>query len=134
MRARAALCARREAEGPSDALRAEWDALGSAPPLWGKALAARWSQGPSPAAPAVDDWLLQLEMALDLPSPDDVAADRRAWKLRAMKAALESRGTADETVSVDDGVSRLLGQAGLSAAQQARFDAVVAGLRAKPQR
>lgn len=128
--ARRALCVRREADGASDALNAEWDALPPAPPLWGKALAARWAQGPSPVTTAADDWLLQLEMALDLPSPDDVVADRRAWKLRAMKAALDSRGGgADTTVGVDDGVALLLGQAGLSASQQARFDAVLAGLR-----
>jgi len=80
----------------------------------------------------VDDWLLQVEMALDMPSPEAYQSARREWKLRAMKAALESRqATPAKALEVDDGLARLLAHPTLAPAQRERFDAIVAALRAR---
>lgn len=133
--ARHALCEQRERDGASPALDEAWSAQPAAPALWERALADRWA---NPAAPVdtdtVDQWLLQVEMALDMPSPEAFQAARREWKLRAMKAALESRQSAAEgTVGVDDGFARLLGQPGLAPDQRDRFDAIVAVLRTRPR-
>lgn len=133
--ARHALCEQREREGASPALDEAWSTHPPVPALWERALADRWA---SPAAPVdtdtVDQWLLQVEMALDMPSPEAFQAARREWKLRAMKAALESRqATAEGSVGADDGFARLLGQPGLAPIQRERFDAIVAVLRTRPR-
>jgi hypothetical protein len=133
--ARHALCEQRERDGASPALDEAWSAQPAVPTLWERALADRWA---NPAAPVdtdtVDQWLLQVEMALDMPSPEAFQAARREWKLRAMKAALESRQAAAQgTVGADDGFARLLGQPGLAPAQRERFDAIVAVLRTRPR-
>lgn len=133
--ARLALCEQRERDGASPALDEAWSAQPPVPALWERALADRWA---NPAAPVdtdtVDQWLLQVEMALDMPSPEAFQGARREWKLRAMKAALESRQSAAEgTVGADDGFARLLGQSGLAPTQRERFDAIVAVLRTRPR-
>ncbi|ARN23467.1 DUF349 domain-containing protein [Piscinibacter gummiphilus] len=133
--ARHALCEQRERDGASPALDEAWSAQPAVPTLWERALADRWASSAAPVdADTVDQWLLQVEMALDMPSPEAFQAARREWKLRAMKAALESRQSAAEgTVGADDGFARLLGQSGLAPVQRERFDAIVAVLRTRPR-
>lgn len=133
--ARHGLCERRERDGPHADLDAAWVALPAVPALWDRALTARWSGSPTVAGSAVvDDWLLQVEMALDMPSPEAYQAARRDWKLRAMKAALESRqGSPDQAVGLDDGLARLLAYTALTPAQRERFDAIVGVLRTRPR-
>jgi len=133
--ARRDLCERRERSGVDADLEAAWQALAPLPAVWDRALGARWSGAtPVAEAPMVDDWLLQVEMALDMPSPEAYQSARREWKLRAMKAALESRQvTPAEAVHVDDGLARLLAHPALMPVQRERFDAIVAVLRSRPR-
>ncbi|MET0348222.1 MAG: DUF349 domain-containing protein [Rhizobacter sp.] len=133
--ARHALCEQREREGASPALDEAWAAQPPVPATWDRALIDRWARPTTPAdADTVDQWLLQVEMALDMPSPEAFQAARREWKLRAMKAALESRqATSADTVGVDDGFAHLLGQPALAPGQRERFDAIVAVLRTRPR-
>ena len=135
LEARRQLCARREREGASPELEGDWPHHPALPTSWDAALRQRWERGPSPEADAaaVDDVLLQLEMALDMPSPADCQAARREFKLRAMKAALESRqATTSDLLDVDAGLARLLRLGPLDPARQARFDAVLEVLRRRP--
>jgi len=133
--ARHALCEQREREGASPALDEAWAAQPAVPAVWDRALIDRWARPAAPAdADTVDQWLLQVEMALDMPSPEAFQAARREWKLRAMKAALESRqATSADTVGVDDGFAHLLGQPALAPGQRERFDAIVAVIRTRPR-
>ena len=62
----------------------QWAALPALSAVWEKSLAARRKPATTPAL----DQLLQLEMALDLPTPDAFANSRRDLKLRAMKQAM----------------------------------------------
>ena len=133
--ARHALCEQRERDGTSPALDEAWSTQPPVPALWERALADRWAHPATPVGTdTVDQWLLQVEMALDMPSPEAFQAARREWKLRAMKAALESRQVAAEgAVGADDGFARLLGQPGLAPVQRERFVAIVAVLRSRPR-
>ncbi|MFZ2652332.1 MAG: hypothetical protein WA210_19715, partial [Burkholderiaceae bacterium] len=76
-----------------------WAALDTSaaklPAVWAQALAQRWALAPQPTPPAdaaLDEMLVHLEAALDLPATPERLAARRALKLRAMKDALEGRG------------------------------------------
>ena len=133
--ARRTLCEQRERDGMDADLEAAWQALPPLPALWDRALGARWSGVSATAEASVaDDWLLQVEMALDMPSPEAYQAARRERKLQAMKAALESRQvTSTEALDVDDGLARLLAHPAFTPVQRERFDAIVATLRARPR-
>jgi hypothetical protein len=133
---RRTLCERREREGEAQALLAAWPAHPSLlPASWDAALQQRFERGPAADVDAatINGWLLQLEMALDMPSPEAHQGERRELKLRAMKMALESRQTAGaDLLDVDSAVARLLPLAALDAGQRARFDAVLDVLRRRP--
>lgn len=134
--ARRTLCERREREGESPSLLAAWPAHPALlPARWDAALQQRFDRGPAAdvAAASINGWLLQLEMALDMPSPEAHQGERRELKLRAMKMALESRQTATaDLLDVDAAVARLLPIAALDTSQRARFDAVLDVLRRRP--
>jgi hypothetical protein len=131
--ARLALCEQREA-GPADALQQRWSALAALPAPWDQALADRWTRATDPgplAGPAVDELLLQLEAALDVATAPRWQAERRALKLRALKDAMEGRrpdGPA-QPAQPTEWLQALLRQAGLSAEQRERLQAVIAALR-----
>ena len=151
--ARLALCDAREAGGTAAAdaaagdaaaadaaaadLARRWaDALAAPsalPTAWAQALAQRWSAplGGGPAAPAaLDDGLLRIEMALDLPATPDQQAARRQLKLQALKATMDSRGVAPAAALPPAACwAALLRQPGASPAQRARLQALVSALR-----
>jgi exonuclease SbcC len=133
--ARLALCEEREDINADDAgLDERWSTLDALPAAWQQSLALRWARpvapGPLPEA-AVDELLLQLEAALDLPIAPEWQAARRQLKLHALKQAFEARPGPRQGPSVPaDGLLAALCQSGLGAAQRARLHAVIAGLRA----
>ena len=115
------------------ALEQRWAALPALPPLWDQALARRVAPA-AQAAPAdaatADELLLQLEAAYQLDSPPAFQAARRALKLQAMKAALESRpSTASAAFTPDQWLVAALSRPGLDAAQRARLGEIIAALR-----
>jgi DNA repair protein SbcC/Rad50 len=131
--ARLALCEAKEGGTSQDDLSASWNRLGALPASWEQALSERWTSGAQPgplAAAEVDDLLLQLETALDLPTPAEWQAARRALKLRALKDSMEGR------IAAASGPARhaawfqsSLRQAGLSAGQRERLKAILTALR-----
>ena len=139
LNAKLALCAEAESAVPDSEIEARWQALSALPPVWEHPLQARLKAalaGTSNAAnPAtLDVTLLQLESALDIPSPPASQAARRDLKLRALKAALEGKPT---TGTPAGSIEQLLAEAFrfshavLDAAQQARLAAVLAAVRAR---
>lgn len=82
------------------------------------------------SAASADELLLQLEAAYQLDSPPAFEAARRALKLQAMKAALESRpSTASAARTPEQWLAAALGCAGLDAAQRARLATIIKALR-----
>jgi hypothetical protein len=106
------------------------------PAAWAQALAQRQAgsaaAGPLPA-PAIDELLLQLETALNVPITPERQDARRQQKLRALKDALEGRAAARAgTPEPAAGLLALLQQRGLVAEQRERLHAIVAALRQVP--
>jgi hypothetical protein len=136
--ARLALCTEREAaacEGAApDELTQRWSTLGKLPAAWDRPLAQRWSAqvaaGPLAEA-AVDELLLHLEAALDLPTTPAWQAERRKLKLRALKDAMEGRSTdrQDGPALQGEQLAALLRQCSLAAQQHERLQALVVALR-----
>ncbi|MDO9005335.1 MAG: DUF349 domain-containing protein [Aquabacterium sp.] len=127
-------------------VRNRWAALPVLPPLWEQALTQRMdrmaaadgapsSAGLSADNTAADEALLQLEAALDLPSPPEHQASRRDLKLRALKAALEGgQVRAGAAPSVDQMTAQVVGLPRLSAPQRLRLHNLITGLRTvKPE-
>lgn len=138
--AKRAMCADREraqAEGgppKADALASAWAALPALPPPLEAALRARAGLAPaSPAAalqpPEVDELLLEMELAWDLPTPPAFEAARRARKLLAMKQSLEGRRASRAVPAPGATLARLLGASRLEAGQEERLAAVLAAWR-----
>lgn len=144
--AKLALCLAREPVGSTDAAEVDpagwatsWQALPVLPAPLEDALRRRAGLAPaggSEVAPAVDEWLLQIETAWDLPTPPAFESARRERKLLAMKTALEGRrAAAPEALAPELALARLLGHAGLDAGQRDRLAAVLAAWRRRgPQR
>ncbi|MEY4561297.1 MAG: hypothetical protein RLZZ618_574 [Pseudomonadota bacterium] len=135
------LCEAREADGGENVDTAAWEALpnvAALPAAWTRALDKRKQATPAAGTPdsaATDAALLKLEAALDLPTPEEHQAARRDLKLRAMKAALESRPAPAETpASIDQQIASLLEQSQLSPIQHTRLHTLLAGLRASAPR
>ncbi len=128
-------------ESDLDALNTQWAALASSlPPLptsWEQALALRLQRGQRTETPsnvdggaALDALLLQLEAALDVPSPPAHQAARRDLKLQAMKAALESRPRAAQVpASADELTAAALACPRPAPAQAERLRAVLQAWR-----
>lgn len=142
LQARLRLCAERErasaASDVGEALAQRWSALGPLPAAWEQALAERWADTgvPGPLSGlALDDVLLRLEAALELPTPPAWQAARRDLKLRALKEAMESRsvsrsappGTAQSLVAA-------LRQGGVTELQGDRLLALISALRTSAHR
>jgi hypothetical protein len=135
LEAKLALCLARE-DGAVQAVESwagAWQALPPLPGLLEDALRQRAGLAPAgafDASPPVDELLLQIETAWELPTPPAFEAARRERKLLAMKATLEGRrGAADKALSPDAVLARLLGRTGLDAGQRERLAAVLAGRR-----
>jgi len=106
------------------------------PAAWDQALALRWARPVDPgplSEAAVDELLLQLEAAQDLPSAPEWQDARRQLKLRALKDAMEGRGSDRPGPSrVSAWLPALLGQSGLTLAQRRRLHALITALRQAP--
>ncbi len=132
--AKLALCEERESASASqDEMNVRWATLTALPTAWERALAQRWA---APTAPgplsevAVNDLLLQLETALDMPATLERLAARRDLKLRAMKDALEGRGAPNlDPARRAEWLAAVLRQSGLQAVQRERLAELVATLR-----
>lgn len=120
------------------ALAAAWQALPALPGALEDALRRRAGLSPpdrSETPLAVDELLLQLELAWELPTPPAFEAARRERKLRAMKAALEGRRSGAAELPPEAALAALLRRSGLDAGQQQRLTAVLAAWRRRgPQR
>ena len=82
------------------------------------------------SASVADHCLLQLESAWNLPSPPAHEDARRALKLQAMKAAMESRRAPPQpTRTPDELFADVLRQPTLNEEQQVRLDALLQALR-----
>jgi hypothetical protein len=135
--AKLALCATLEAATAAEpvdpeALAASWQALPALPGALEDALRQRAGLAPRSASPMpeVDEWLLQIEMAWELPTPPAFDAARRDRKLQALKQALENRPSdARPPMSPDAAMAHLLAQRGLQAPASDRLAAVLAAWR-----
>ena len=134
--AKLALCLARE-QGTADldaaATAASWEALPVLPaPLEG---AMRRRAGLAPAggtdtAPGIDDLLLLIETAWDLPTPPAFESARRERKLLALKESLEGRrSVAPGALAPVAALPLLLSRGGLNAGQRDRLIAVLAAWR-----
>ena len=144
MMAKLALCDALEREADSAEARAaleqRWSTLPVLPAVWEQALARRASRGG--AAPvkglrttaSTEELLLQLEAAFQLDSPPAFATARRELKLRAMKAALESRPSpASAPLAPEQLLAAALERASLDDAQRERLGKVIAAVRDRGQ-
>jgi hypothetical protein len=134
--AKLALCVAREqgaASPPAEALSAAWQALPVLPPPFEESLKRRAGLAPGVAAkgePTVDECLLQIEMAWDLPSPPAFEAARRERKLWALKQTLEGRRTGvAETLTPTELLALLLACPALDPAAQDRLASLLAAWR-----
>lgn len=135
--AKLALCEERECASADDGdLARRWAAHEALPAAWEQALAQRWSspvvQGPL-SETVLDDLLLQLEVAFDLPAAPEWQAARRNLKLRAMKDALEGRGSPSlGPTRHADSLAAVLRESRSTATQRERLHALIAALRRAP--
>lgn len=131
LQAKLLLCEAQEsaqAVGQADA-DAQWAALPVLPPLWEESLSKRQA-GIASGEGDADEALLQLEVALDLPSPPEHQARRRDLKLHALKAALEGGSLRDgATQGLEQMTAHVIGLARLNAPQRQRLHGLVAALR-----
>jgi hypothetical protein len=135
--AKLALCeARASGACTGDDFAPRWAALEALPAAWESALAQRLSPAaePVPLSPlALDDVLLKLEVALDIPAPPEWQAARRDLKLREMKAALErGASTPQGPSSPVQGFTAALRQKLATPAQRERLTALISALRTAP--
>jgi hypothetical protein len=116
--------------GDAGERQAHWATLPALPPAWEEALRQRagLASAGAPAlsaSTALDQCLLHLEAAWNLPSPPAHEDARRAMKLQAMKAAMESRRSpAKRLARLTNCWTDLLRQSALSEEQEARFGAL----------
>jgi hypothetical protein len=137
--AKLALCAEKEALSTAEpdqlaAIEARWAALPAVPTLWEQALLGRFKSGEGDATSgALDEFLLQLESALDIPSPDAFQAARRSLKLLAMKNAMEGRRPATAApTGINELTAAVFACRRHSAEQARRLEAIVVALRSSP--
>ncbi|MCV2352416.1 DUF349 domain-containing protein [Paucibacter sp. Y2R2-4] len=108
----------------------QWAQAGALPAAWEQALNQRQS---GPADAAFDEVLLQLEAALDLDSSPELMAARRQLKLKALKDAMEGRGSSEQGPAQQAAwFVAALRQGQLSAEQHARLQALINALREAP--
>ena len=147
--AKLALCDEIEAITPvapasvSD-IEARWAALPALPLRWEQALQARFKTSAENArggnAPnnsdtaatgdALDDLLLQLESALDVPSPAAFHAARRSLKFLGLKNAMEGRRSASPAAAdIDQMTAAAFGCRRHNIEQSHRLEAIIGALR-----
>jgi hypothetical protein len=130
------LCEEREAglgSSSADELARHWQARGHLPVPWQRVLAERWARPVAPgplSEAAVDELLLQLEAALNIPTTEAWQAERHKLKLRALKDVMEGRTTErpDGPTQQADRLAALFGQTQLAEVQHDRLHAIVAAL------
>ena len=132
--AKLSLCAEAESSAPDSEIEARWQALPVLPAAWEQALHARLKAAlggtsKAPNTAALDVALLQLESALEIPSPPASQAARRDLKLRALKATLEGKPASAPTGNIEQLIAEALSHAVLDAAQRERLAAVMAAVR-----
>lgn len=134
LNAKMSLCVEAESAAPDSEIDARWQALPVLPPVWEQSLKTRLKAVLGGNAKEVnegtiDATLLQLESALDIPSPPASQAARRDLKLRALKAALEGKPSNAPTGTIEQLVAEAVGHSMLAAAQNERLAAVLAAVR-----
>ncbi|CAG4884608.1 conserved protein of unknown function [Georgfuchsia toluolica] len=118
-------------------IEVRWAALPALPSRWEQALQERFQTGVANVggeskAPGntLNDLLLQLEAALDIPSPAAFQAARRSLKLQLMKEALEERRPASPApADINNLTAAVLACAHHDAEQRQRLEAVIVMLR-----
>ena len=115
------------------ATAASWEALPMLPAPLEDAMRRRAGLAPADGtdtAPDVDNLLMLIETAWDLPTPPAFESARRERKLLAMKESLESRRSiAPEALAPVAALALLLSRDGLNAGQRGRLAAVLAAWR-----
>jgi len=133
-----ALCEERESPTPPADIEARWDSLAPLPPLWEQALGGRYRSATNPDEPnpeknsseLLDQTLLQLESALEIPSPEAFQMARRTLKLQAMKNALEGRRqSAPAFTDIEKMTAEALGRTQPGREQRSRLQNIIAALR-----
>jgi len=135
-----ALCEELESADPRAAadIAARWEGLPSLPTRWEQALQVRFKSDGDKAArgnqansgEALDELLLQLESALEIPSPAAFQTARRTLKLLAMKNAMEGRRSPTSAApDIQTMTATAFGCTHLGADQRGRLQAIIAALR-----
>lgn len=130
--ARLALCEEMESVGKSADIEARWDNLPLLPPIWEKALEARFKSGCRNSAmsnDALDQLLLQLESTLEIPSPAAFQSARQTLRLMAMKNAMEGRRQTLTRVDIEKMTAAAIGCTHLSPDQRLRLQSIIAAMR-----
>ena len=132
--AKMSLCVEAESAAPDSEIDARWQALPALPTVWEQSLKARLKDVLGGDAKevnegAIDATLLQLESALDIPSPPASQAARRDLKLRALKAALEGKPSNAPTGTVEQLIAEAVGYSTSTAAQRERLVAALAAVK-----
>ena len=135
--AKLALCEELESGAPSADIEARWKILPALPALWEQALQARYKSGgentdggnPANGGESPDQLLLQLEAALEIPSPEAFQMGRRTLKLLAMKNAMEGqRPATSASPDIEQMTAAALGYKHLSPDQRNRLRSIIAAL------
>lgn len=135
--AKLALCEELESATPAD-IEARWNNLPALPALWEQVLQVRYNshgsnQGgsnPVNSGETLDELLLQLELSLEITSPEAFRKARQTLKLLAMKNAIERRGTATSfSIDIEQTTAAALAYTNLSPDQRSRLQSIIAALR-----
>lgn len=130
--AKLALCEELESATPLAGIEARWDILPALPTRWEQVLQARYKSGsgnPANSGEAPDPLLLQLESALEIPSPEAFQTARRTLKLQAMKDAMEGRKQVTHALpDLEKMTAAVLGCTHLSPEQRSRLQSIIAAL------
>jgi DNA repair protein SbcC/Rad50 len=136
--AKVALCAEAESGAAGTDIAERWAALATLPAEWEKPLAARLASAPNAQsakkdASSLPQLILQIESALDIPSPAEFESARRELKLRAMKNAIEGRQSATVTAKDIEGlIATALGHVVPDSQSAGRIATILRALRNKP--
>ena len=136
--AKLAICREAEAGSPGEDIATRWAALAPLTAEWETALSRRFAaangaQSATAESPDLQQAMLQIESALDIPSPAEFEAARRELKLRAMKNAIEARQPVNIThQDIERWLAGVFAQATAGDKVAGRVDAIVAALRSKP--
>ena len=131
--AKQALCGEAETNTqPAEDIDARWSILPVLPTSWEQALHKRLKAGETkPTDESLNMILLQLESALEMPSPPAFQDARRALKLSMMKSAMEGRDAPAGTKSdIEKLTAAALGYARIDTVQHERLATIIARLKA----